>query len=187
MSAGAPVRPPAGTIESGGLVTCRPAVSAADLATHHAIRHEVFVLEQRVFAQSDTDGHDGVAGVVHLLARYAGRPAGAVRLFPVDPGRGLWQGDRLCVLPPFRIHGVGGPLVRCAVACAGARGGARMVAHIQLPNVPFFGRLGWRADGGTEMYVGLPHQRMTIGLPLPDAAAHIARALSAGITGGRDQ
>lgn len=166
-----------------GLVTCRPAVTAAELAAHQSIRHRVFVTEQSVFYGSERDAHDDDPGVVHLLGRVGDQPAGAVRLFPLDEATGLWQGDRLCVLPGFRTHGVGGPLVRCAVATAGALGGTQMIAHIQLPNVTFFTHLGWHPEGDTETYAGLPHQPMTIALPCKEVGAHLAQELHAGISG----
>jgi hypothetical protein len=50
------------------------------------------------------------------------------------------------------------------VATAGTRGGARMVAMIQLPNVAFFETLGWHRDGATVAFHGRPHQPMAIAL-----------------------
>ncbi len=173
-----PAEPP---IEPGGLITCRPARSDADLAEHHTIRQAVFVHEQRVFQESDRDAYDETSGVIRLLGRYAGAPAGAVRLFPLDSKNGVWQGDRLCVLAQYRVRGIAAPLVRCAAASAGARGGTRMVAHIQLANVAFFTGLGWRADGDTEIYVGLPHLPMSIDLPAPNVGADVERDLFTGI------
>jgi hypothetical protein len=55
-------------------------------------------------------------------------------------------------------------LVRFAVATAHDRGGDVMTAHIQLANVGFFERLGWRCDGPVEVYVGVDHQPMAIDL-----------------------
>ena len=37
-----------------------------------------------------------------------------------------------------------------------------MIAYIQLPNVEFFVRLGWRPAGGPAKYAGRPHQMMDI-------------------------
>ena len=51
-----------------------------------------------------------------------GRAVGTVRLYPLDE-TGLWQGDRLAVLPGRRSAGAGGPLVRFAVATAARAGG----------------------------------------------------------------
>ena len=88
---------------------------------------------------------------------------GAVRLYPLDDD-GLWQGDRLAVLPEARVRHLGALLVRFAVVTAGERGGHTMVARIQLPNVRFFEQLGWSADGPAGPYHGVMHQPMAIPL-----------------------
>jgi putative N-acetyltransferase (TIGR04045 family) len=143
---------------------CRAAVTAAEMAAHHAVRQRVFVDEQRIFADSDRDAHDAGPDTIHVVGDIDGTIGGAVRLFPLDgPGR-RWQGDRLAVLPEFRAYGLGAPLVRYAVRTAGERGGLVMVAHVQVPNVVFFRRLGWHLDGDVETYAGLPHQPMAIDL-----------------------
>jgi putative N-acetyltransferase (TIGR04045 family) len=159
---------------------CREARTREELAEHFRVRHVVFVLEQSVFVGSDRDQHDEDGSAIHLVGYCDGIIAGSVRLYELDRSTGIWQGDRLAVLPPYRVGGLGAPLVRCAVAIAGARGGRTMVAHIQPPNVTFFTRLGWSSEGEPEIYVGLPHQRMRISLPAPDVGAAIARSLAAG-------
>lgn len=145
-------------------VECGPAIGEQRLAEHFRIRRAVFIEEQGLFQGSDRDVHDSGPDVVHVLATVDSVPVGTVRLFPLDATRELWQGDRLAVLPEHRVHGAGAPLVRFAVAWAGAQGGRRMVAHIQLPNVLFFRRLGWSLDGPAETYLGVEHQPMAIDL-----------------------
>lgn len=163
---GAPISPLIGVDP----LLCRP-VRGGDppgiraLAEHHRIRHEVFVVEQGVFDESDVDAHDARDDVVHVLARHGGRPAGTVRLYPTGPGE--WLGDRLAVLAEFRAGHVGAPLVRFAVATARARGGELMHAHVQPANERFFHRLGWRTAGPVENYVGRPHVPMSIDLAPP--------------------
>jgi putative N-acetyltransferase (TIGR04045 family) len=169
--------PSSPTVQSGA--TCESVRTAADLDLHYEIRRRVFVTEQRVFPNTDRDEHDDDVRTVHVLGRVDGHPAGAVRLFPVAASADIWQGDRLCVLPEFRTCGIGGPLVRYAVAAAGAAGGTAMVAHIQLPNVTFFKHLGWTPDGEVEIYVGLPHQPMHIALPSQQDAAQLMREWAA--------
>jgi putative N-acetyltransferase (TIGR04045 family) len=153
--------------------------SDAELAAHHEVRHRVFVLDQRLFVGNDRDerdllpgtlhvvgvDHEAIAGVDHGVPVGADRGAvvGAVRLYPLDDG-GLWQGDRLAVLPEARVRQLGAQLVRFAVATAGERGGHTMVARIQLPNVRFFEQLGWHADGPAGPYHGVTHQPMAIPL-----------------------
>jgi putative N-acetyltransferase (TIGR04045 family) len=154
--------------------------SSEERAEHFRVRREVFVLEQGIFVGSDRDRHDEDGSAIHLVAICEGIVAGSVRIFELDHRLGLWQGDRLAVLPPFRIRGLGSPLVRCAVAIAGAHGGQSMVAHVQPGNVTYITRLGWSPVGEPETYVGLPHQQMRISLPTPELGASLADALAAG-------
>lgn len=143
-------------------VVCRHVSSTADVVEHHRVRHTVFVEEQRIFERSDADRNDGDARTHRVLGLVNGVPAGAVRLYPLDEEATTWQGDRLAVLPGFRVHGLGAPLVRYAVTTAASLGGHVMLAHTQLANVRFFERLGWFADGDVELYCGRPHVPMRI-------------------------
>lgn len=154
-------RPPCGDEEP--VAFCLVAETMFERALHYRIRREVFVGEQGFFPVDDRDARDAEPATVHVLGLFGEVAAGAVRLYPLDEP-GLWKGDRLAVLPAFRHRHVGAPLVRFAVHTAGARGGRRMMAHIQPQNVPFFARLGWRSVGETTTYVGRPHQQMTINL-----------------------
>jgi len=140
---------------------------AADVEGHRRVRHTVFVEEQGLFAGTDRDAWDEGAAL-HAVALLGPLVVGAVRLYPLDEA-GLWQGDRLAVLPEARRLGAGGPLVRFAVATAGGLGGRRMIAQVQTPNVPFFLHLGWERVGEPAVYRGVPHQRMAI--PLAGAGA----------------
>jgi putative N-acetyltransferase (TIGR04045 family) len=160
-----------GTASSSALaesaLACRLVETADELAAHYAVRHRVFVQDQRLFAGSDRDGRDLQPQTLHAVGGDGGAIVGAVRLYPVD-GEGRWQGDRLAVLPQSRVRHLGALLVRFAVATAGERGGHTMVAQIQLPNVRFFERLGWSADGPPGPYHGVMHQPMAIPLaPAP--------------------
>jgi putative N-acetyltransferase (TIGR04045 family) len=158
-------------------IVCRPADGPGEEGVHHRIRHDVFVVEQRVFGESDVDAHDPSSSTIKGLAFAGDRAGGAVRLYPLEPG--LWQGDRLAVLPPFRAWNLGSPLVRFAVETAAALGGDEMLAHVQAPNVRFFERLGWRRRGEPEIYVGLPHQLMAIDLTVLRRSSPAVRPVEA--------
>jgi putative N-acetyltransferase (TIGR04045 family) len=148
-------------------LTCRVAAGADELAEHFAIRQAVFCAEQGMFGgDDDRDARDADAATLHAVGVEDGVVGGTVRLYPLDAGSGtgLWQGDRLAVLPPFRRGSLGGSLVRYAVRTAGERGGERMVAMIQLPNVRFFLALGWSLDGDVVDFHGRAHQPMAIAL-----------------------
>jgi putative N-acetyltransferase (TIGR04045 family) len=143
-------------------VTCRTVQSPAERDLHHQIRHEVFVREQRLFSRTDRDEHDLHRATLHVLGQYGPVVAGTVRLYPLEEG--LWRGDRLAVLPAFRSHRIGPPLVHFAVAAAAVRGGTAMIASIQPQNVRLFEMLGWRCVGEPTLYVGRLHQKMMIDL-----------------------
>jgi putative N-acetyltransferase (TIGR04045 family) len=149
-------------VRCGLIDTGRP----AELAAHYAIRHAVFVTEQRVFPDTDRDAHDAERSTLRVIGFVAGVAAGTVRLFPLEPTdpTAQWQGDRLAVLPEYRTTGLGAVLVRYAVASAAALGGRSMIAHIQPANRTFFRRLGWVQRGEPELYVGRPHFLMEIRL-----------------------
>lgn len=153
--------------EASAVLDCHSVRTHQDLAEHHRIRQAVFVAEQAIFASSDIDQADARVETQHVIGYVDGLAAGTVRFYPVpgeQPGESLWKGDRLAVLPEQRRAGLGVPLVRYAVATAGALGGDRMIAYIQPDNVVFFVRLGWNVVGDPTTYVGMPHQKMSIGL-----------------------
>jgi putative N-acetyltransferase (TIGR04045 family) len=143
-------------------LSCRLVESAEELAAHHAVRHQVFVVDQRLFVANDRDERDLAPDTLHVVGIDDGTVVGAVRLYPLTAG--YWQGDRLAVLAEARVRHLGALLVRFAVATAGERGGHTMVARIQLPNVRFFEHLGWHADGPPGPYHGVTHQPMAIPL-----------------------
>jgi putative N-acetyltransferase (TIGR04045 family) len=145
-------------------IECRDARTPDELAGHYAVRHDVFVHEQHIFTGTDRDERDLDPVTVHVVGLVDDVIAGSVRLYPLDDAAKLWQGDRLAVLPTYRTHGLGAPLVRFAVRWSGASGGDAMIARIQLANVAFFRYLGWNCVGDVETYAGLPHQLMSIAL-----------------------
>jgi radical SAM protein (TIGR04043 family)/putative N-acetyltransferase (TIGR04045 family) len=122
------------------------------------IRHEVFVLEQKLFQNSDQDENDGRS--IHLIAKHKGRIVGTVRVFRTGGGNAQWVGGRLAVKRGHRASGVGELLVKEAVACVKRLGCTQFHAHIQQGNVAFFESLGWKPIGMPEPYMGRPHQLM---------------------------
>jgi putative N-acetyltransferase (TIGR04045 family) len=152
------------------VAACRVAADERERDRHFAIRRAVFCAEQGMFGgDDDRDARDDEAATLHAVGVEGGTIGGTVRLYPLDEGGRLWQGDRLAVLPSFRRSSLGAALVRFAVRTAGARGGERMVAMIQLPNVRFFLALGWMLDGAVVDFHGRAHQPMAIALSVgPD-------------------
>ncbi|HUA06721.1 MAG TPA: MSMEG_0567/Sll0786 family nitrogen starvation N-acetyltransferase [Solirubrobacteraceae bacterium] len=147
-----------------GAIECRVACGDDLLEAHFDLRRAVFVSEQELFVDDDRDDRDDDPATLHAVGLIDGEPCGAVRLYPLEPTWREWKGDRLAVLAELRTHHLGAELVRFAVATAGRLGGARMIAHVQLPNVRFFERLGWTTKGTPAPFHGVDHQLMSIPL-----------------------
>ncbi|HEX4344218.1 MAG TPA: MSMEG_0567/Sll0786 family nitrogen starvation N-acetyltransferase [Solirubrobacteraceae bacterium] len=171
------------TLPDRAPLACGLARGRAELDEHFAVRRRIFVAAQGLFADDDRDAHDDDPATLHAVARSGGDVAGAVRLYPLD-GDGLWKGDRLAVLPAERALQLGAMLVRFAVRTAGERGGRLMIAQVQVPNVRFFERLGWSADGDVTPMFGVDHQPMAIALGAGSGRGR-GRTAGAGLSPGR--
>ena len=144
-------------------VQCRPAANEAERLICARLRHAVFVVEQSIFDESDRDARDEDDATIHLIADVGGVAGGTVRIYRLD-NSGLWKGDRLAVAEPLRRSVIGKRLVQKAVQTASELGGQEMVASVQVSNVHFFERLGWRRDGEPVTTYRVPHMQMRIGL-----------------------
>jgi len=136
---------------------CHPVRTQKEGDRAAAVRHQVFVVEQRLFPKTDRDDDDPKS--IHLVAEAEGQIVGTVRVFPVE-NNGHWIGGRLAIQKEFRSSGAGERLVREAIAQVKRKGCACFTAHIQEENVTFFTRLGWKPVGPVFEFRGKPHQLM---------------------------
>jgi len=137
-------------------ITLKLVENRDELEASFAIRKSVFVQEQHIFEGSDRDQYDREA--IHIIALNSGKIVGTVRVYPKR--RDLWFGSRLAISKGFRSGHAGSLLVRKAVQIVKERGGRKLLAWIQVQNINFFVRLGWRPVGRVISYHGLPHQLM---------------------------
>jgi len=146
------------------VLTCHQARTSGELSQAFDIRQAVFVQEQGIFQASDRDGNDPHS--IHLVARQGSEVVGTVRVFAVGNGNGNghWIGGRLAVKKAYRTSGAGELLVRRAVETVKRKGCTRFTAHIQMENVAFFSRLGWRGVEAPTVYFGKVHQVMEANL-----------------------
>ncbi len=138
-------------------IVCHPSRTRRELAKAAAIRHQVFVDEQRLFQDTDADENDGES--THLIAEMEGQIIGTVRVFPVE-GNGHWIGGRLAIQKEWRGSGAGELLVREAMRFVKSKGCTAFTARIQEENIPFFVQVGWRPAGRLHEYRGRIHQQM---------------------------
>lgn len=136
----------------------RDADYTTDFAAIRAIRTAVFVDEQRVDRELEFDDRDPFC--LHLLALDAAAPIGTARL---DVAYGGKIG-RLAVLAPHRRRGVGAALMAALHDLARARALPALWCHAQLTAVPFYERLGYRANGPVFVEAEIDHVRMDLEL-----------------------
>lgn len=125
----------------------------ADAAALRQIRHDVFVVEQRVPEALEWDASD--ARSLHALAEdMSGAPVGCARLLP-DGHIG-----RVAVLRPWRRQGVGAALLQRLVDAAFTRGNTRAIVNAQVDAIPFYERYGFVVTGGVFEEAGIAHRVM---------------------------
>ena len=150
--AGTPAAPP------GFLI--HPA-EPAELDSYHRLRRAAFVVDQGLFAGTDSDDLDDDPRTVVLVATTSdGSVVGGVRLAPAcDPDIGWWTGSRLVADPSAHSSGVGPALIRAACAHVESAGVLRFEATVQRRYATMFTALGWE-DHGECAVAGRPHLRM---------------------------
>jgi predicted GNAT family N-acyltransferase len=131
-------------------------IDAGDLPAAHAIRREVFIIEQRVSEAEEMDALDGECR--HYVARIAGRPAGTARLRPYAPG--IAKLERMAVRAGDRKSGVGRALISRIEADALAEDMREIVLHAQDHALGFYVRCGYAIEGDGFEEAGIPHHRM---------------------------
>lgn len=145
---------PSDTTLPGVHVTVREADWHSDQAAIRAVRHAVFVVEQKIPAALEWDGQD--PGCRHVLASSAAGEAVATGRLSPDGRIG-----RMAVMPAWRGHGVGRAVLRRLLQLAGARGLPRVYLHAQLAVAGFYRREGFRANGTPFEAAGIPHLAMS--------------------------
>lgn len=131
-------------------------VTSGDLSACHEIRRRVFIEEQRVPEALEMDDLD--PGCSHFVAFDGDRPIGTARLRGM---RGDAKAERVAVLAAWRKRGAGQLLMDHVEREAAALGFARIVLNAQVSVIPFYERLGYRAEGDRFDEAGIPHRRMT--------------------------
>jgi predicted GNAT family N-acyltransferase len=121
-------------------------------AAASAIRHEVFVEEQRVPVELELDEFDAVS--IHALALDGETALGTGRLLP-DGHIG-----RMAVRREARGGGIGSKLLRALMQQEQQRGDNAVVLHAQLSAVGFYQRHGYTPEGDVFMDAGIEHIAM---------------------------
>lgn len=119
------------------------------------IRREVFVRGQDVPEEIEIDGLD--PDCIHFLATADGDPVGTARFREVN---GEAKAERVAVLAPRRGDGIGRRLMEAIEEEARAAGFKGLVLNAQVAVIPFYERLGYRAEGDVFLEADIAHRTM---------------------------
>jgi predicted GNAT family N-acyltransferase len=141
-------------------------VKSADLRVHKAapnefslclaIRREVFVDEQGVQWEEEVDGLD--AESVHFLAYSDDESVGTARLRVTPEGHA--KAERVAVRSSWRKRGVGRLLMETLEMEACGAGHPELALAAQVAVIPFYERIGYRAEGPEFMDARIVHRMM---------------------------
>lgn len=118
------------------------------------VRRTVFVIEQNVPEEIETDDRDAVC--THVVAYLESQPVGTGRVDFAKDGKV----GRVAVLKAFRRRGVGHRIMREIETLAREAGMGKLWFHAQTSAIPFYESLGYQADGGVFYEADIPHRRM---------------------------
>lgn len=136
-------------------VVIRPSRNERDRRACYAVRIAVFVEEQKVPLEEEIDAEDEKAW--HFVVEDAGRVVGTARL--VAKGDGVGKIGRVALLPEYRGRGIGRDLMGY-VMDAGFRHFETLILDAQIRVIPFYEKLGFKAEGDVFLDAGIEHRRM---------------------------
>ena len=128
------------------------------------VRQEVFILEQGVPAELELDELDSSAA--HVLAYQDAHCIGTGRLVNLSAKQA--QIGRMAVLAKFRGKGIGKQILQKLVDLAASQGAQGIILHSQVSAIPFYGKLGFQAQGDVYEEAGIPHRNMILTLANSD-------------------
>jgi predicted GNAT family N-acyltransferase len=127
----------------------------------YQVRREVFILEQKVPEDLEIDEFDPVA--LHALAYSDNACIGTARLHINDDRSG--QIGRMAILSSFRNQGLGRQIMKVLIETAKSSGATSLILHAQVSAIPFYEKLGFKANGPIYDEAGIPHRNMMMALP----------------------
>lgn len=149
---------------------------AVYLEACRALRHAVFVEEQNVPEALEWDELDAqsrhflaIDSGVRIRSATATLALGTARMRIVDEQA---KAERVAVRRDVRALGIGRFLMLAIEAHARRLGLSTVVLHAQVSAIPFYERLGYRAQGEVFLSAGIDHREMTRRLgPTKDGGA----------------
>jgi predicted GNAT family N-acyltransferase len=133
----------------------RPARDADEVRAALELRHEVFVVEQRVPLEEEVDEHDGSA--LHLVAVEGDRVVATCRIVMEDATAKL---GRVAVAASARRRGIASRLIDASEGHARTLGAERIALAAQTGALALYERAGYTPYGDRFPDAGIEHLMM---------------------------
>ena len=137
------------------MITLKRVKSDIDFDIAYNIRLEVFVKEQNVPVEIESDEYDKIA--THVLAFYDGAPVGCGRIVFFDEYAKI---GRVAVLLNKRKNGIGKLICEELIKIALERDAKKVILHAQCVAVQFYEKLGFTSEGEIFDDAGIDHISM---------------------------
>jgi len=121
------------------------------------VRSKVFLIEQKVPIEEEIDFLDCEA-TQFVVYDDNDRPIGAARFRIVN---NIGKVERVCVLKEYRQQGVGRLIMNTIEEHAKALGIKETMLNAQVTSIPFYERLGYKAEGEIFLDANIEHRKMT--------------------------
>jgi predicted GNAT family N-acyltransferase len=119
------------------------------------VRREVFIDEQNVPEDLEIDEYE--RDCIHFISYDNTKPVAAGRLRKIDEGGKV---ERICVLKPYRKHGVGINLMKTLEATAKEQKIPELILNSQTHAEKFYLKLGYQPISDVFMEADIPHVTM---------------------------
>ena len=117
-------------------------------AAAYYVRIQAMARKHRIPLDAEFDGHD-TPQTKYIVVMDDFLPVATCRLYPLDPQRVML--GRIVVLPEYRHRGLGTLVVKEAETWAKELGYAAAVLESRDNKIPFYERMGYVADMGTQI------------------------------------
>jgi predicted GNAT family N-acyltransferase len=145
-------------LPSGQEILIIRAMTPAEKQDAFQVRQAVFIGEQGVPADLESDPHDEQQDTTHFAAYFNGEPVGAARLRKWNDKTG--KVERVAVLESYRKAGVGAALMDKLEQTAMELGLFKLKLNAQLHAKSFYLRLGYHPVGEVFLEANIEHIAM---------------------------
>jgi predicted GNAT family N-acyltransferase len=123
----------------------------------HAIRHEVFIVEQNVPPDIEWDEYEDSA--LHMICKLDGKSVGTGRISFFGDSAKI---ERVAVPKPLRKNGIGTIITRFLIDICKKKKSKTIYAHVQLHARGFYEKMGFSGVGETFDEAGIDHIKMVL-------------------------